>query len=189
MLVPLGFFSAYDRTVFPLPPGLSVPFRWLGPRGGDRCSGWENGPRGFSPGPGISCAKSSTCRRRPRAIPWPTAILRIWNRALLKAAGRGATGLAAANPDHRLPDLRARWAPITTALRDSWTMGRRRSSSHSGPRLGLMPVAFTRSAWPPRGCWAVARCWSVRARAQAQMAQTHSQLVAPRTPNSSIERR
>jgi UDP:flavonoid glycosyltransferase YjiC (YdhE family) len=33
MLVPLGFFSAYDGTELPLPAVLSAPFRWLGPRG------------------------------------------------------------------------------------------------------------------------------------------------------------
>jgi UDP:flavonoid glycosyltransferase YjiC (YdhE family) len=32
MLVPLGFFSAYDDTALPLPAVLSAPFRWLGPR-------------------------------------------------------------------------------------------------------------------------------------------------------------
>jgi UDP:flavonoid glycosyltransferase YjiC (YdhE family) len=32
MLVPLGFFSAYDQTRLPLPALLSAPFRWLGPR-------------------------------------------------------------------------------------------------------------------------------------------------------------
>jgi UDP:flavonoid glycosyltransferase YjiC (YdhE family) len=32
MLVPLGFFSVHDGTVLPLPPVLSVPFRWHGPR-------------------------------------------------------------------------------------------------------------------------------------------------------------
>jgi len=32
MLVPVGFFSAYDETELPLPPMLSKPFRWLGPR-------------------------------------------------------------------------------------------------------------------------------------------------------------
>ena len=33
MLVPVGFFSAYDGTEIPLPAALSAPFRWLGPRG------------------------------------------------------------------------------------------------------------------------------------------------------------
>jgi UDP:flavonoid glycosyltransferase YjiC (YdhE family) len=33
MLVPLGFFSAYDGTALSLPAALSAPFRWLGPRG------------------------------------------------------------------------------------------------------------------------------------------------------------
>jgi rhamnosyltransferase subunit B len=33
MLVPLGFFSAYDTLALPLPAVLSGPFRWLGPRG------------------------------------------------------------------------------------------------------------------------------------------------------------
>jgi rhamnosyltransferase subunit B len=32
MLVPLGFFSAYDGTEFPLPVILSAPLRWLNPR-------------------------------------------------------------------------------------------------------------------------------------------------------------
>jgi UDP:flavonoid glycosyltransferase YjiC (YdhE family) len=32
MLVPVGFFSAYDGTELPLPPLLSAPFRWLGPK-------------------------------------------------------------------------------------------------------------------------------------------------------------
>jgi UDP:flavonoid glycosyltransferase YjiC (YdhE family) len=32
MLVPLGFFSAYDETVFPLPAGLFAPLGWLSPR-------------------------------------------------------------------------------------------------------------------------------------------------------------
>jgi UDP:flavonoid glycosyltransferase YjiC (YdhE family) len=32
MLVPLGFFSAYDETVLALPAALSAPFRWLSPR-------------------------------------------------------------------------------------------------------------------------------------------------------------
>jgi len=32
MLVPVGFFSAYDETAFPLPAALSAVFRWLGPR-------------------------------------------------------------------------------------------------------------------------------------------------------------
>jgi UDP:flavonoid glycosyltransferase YjiC (YdhE family) len=32
MLVPLGFFSAYDDTALPLPAALSAPFRWLGPQ-------------------------------------------------------------------------------------------------------------------------------------------------------------
>jgi UDP:flavonoid glycosyltransferase YjiC (YdhE family) len=32
MLVPLGFFSAYDETELPLPPILSKPSRWLGPK-------------------------------------------------------------------------------------------------------------------------------------------------------------
>ena len=33
MLVPVGFFSAYDGTVLPLPAALSAPLSWLGPRG------------------------------------------------------------------------------------------------------------------------------------------------------------
>jgi rhamnosyltransferase subunit B len=33
MLVPVGFFSAYDGTALPLPAVLSAPLRWLGPRG------------------------------------------------------------------------------------------------------------------------------------------------------------
>ena len=33
MLVPVGFFSAYDWTDLPLPAILSAPFRWLGPQG------------------------------------------------------------------------------------------------------------------------------------------------------------
>jgi len=31
MLVPLGFFSAYDTLALPLPVALSAPFRWLSP--------------------------------------------------------------------------------------------------------------------------------------------------------------
>lgn len=33
MLVPVGFFSAYDGTVLPLPAALSAPLSWLGPQG------------------------------------------------------------------------------------------------------------------------------------------------------------
>jgi UDP:flavonoid glycosyltransferase YjiC (YdhE family) len=32
MLVPLGFFSAFDGTELPLPAALTLPLRWLGPR-------------------------------------------------------------------------------------------------------------------------------------------------------------
>ncbi len=32
MLVPVGYFSAYDDTVFPLPAPIAAPIRWLSPR-------------------------------------------------------------------------------------------------------------------------------------------------------------